>query len=126
MDIEFFEVKHLKHIEGFSQKRVEWLRNKILNEKIWTKPLAVDNKYGLVLDGQHRMEVALSLNLLKVPVIRFVYAEVPIRSLRKKYSFSWKDVQDRAINGNPYPYKTVKHDFVNPLPEIEISIEDLK
>jgi len=45
MMIDLVDVSSLKHIEGFSQKRVEWLREKIVAEKIWKKPLALDSEH---------------------------------------------------------------------------------
>lgn len=126
MKVILYEVSKLKHIEGFSPKRVEWLKDKILREQVWTVPLALDNKHGLVLDGQHRMEVALGLNLFRVPAIRFDYCSVPLRSLREKYEFDWKDVVENVLSNNLYPYKTVKHDFIEPLPKVKFNLEDLK
>ena len=45
----------LRHIEGFSAKRVAWLIEKVRTEGVWTKPLALERDHCLVLDGQHRM-----------------------------------------------------------------------
>lgn len=126
MNVVFFPVSELKHIEGFSQKRVDWLRQKILDEAVWTRPVALDDKHGLVLDGQHRMEVAKSLGFKQVPAVLFRYADVPLRSLRDNHSFTWEDVEARALSGDIYPYKTVKHDFVEPLPDISIAFKELR
>jgi len=125
MKVVLYPVSDLKHIEGFSAKRVEWLLSKIVQEKFWTKPLALDDKHGIVLDGQHRMEVAKKLNLKNVPVVHFRYSDVPIRSLRENHSFTWQDVVARALSGDIYPYKTVKHDFVEPLPRIAYDLNGL-
>ncbi len=126
MIIEFCETSLLRHIEGHSKRRVDSLCEKILSEGIWTKPLAVESMHNLVLDGQHRMEVALRLGFKRVPIIRYVYADVSIRSLRKKHQFDWKIVTERALNGDIYPYKTVKHDFSAPLPKCSYSLSELK
>ena len=126
MAIEFCETMLLRHIEGYSQKRVDSLCEKILAEGVWTKPLALEATHNLVLDGQHRMEVALKLGFKRVPVIRFVYADIPIRSLRAKYKFDWKVVSERALRGDIYPYKTVKHDFSDPLPRCSFKLDVLR
>lgn len=119
-------VKKLKHIEGFSKTRATWLRKKILKEGIWDKPVALDDKHGLVMDGQHRMEVALALGLKKIPAVKYRYADVQIWSLRpKKFQFDWKQVVKRALSGDIYPYKTVKHRFPVPLPECSFSLDEL-
>ena len=67
MQIEMVEVDSLKHIEGFSKKRVQWLKDKIVTEGIWNKPVALDTEHYLVLDGQHRLEVARALGLRRIP-----------------------------------------------------------
>lgn len=125
MKVELCDPLLLKHIEGFSKKRVAWLQKKIISEWVWVKPLALDLNHYLVLDGQHRMEVALSLGLKKVPVAYFDYATVSLRTLRPQYQFDWKEVTRRAIAGDIYPYKTVKHDFVEPLPACRYTLEEL-
>jgi hypothetical protein len=123
--IELVPVSRLKHIEGFSEKRVVWLMNKILSEGIWVKPLALEKTHQLVLDGQHRMEVARRLNLRQVPGVLYDYAKVDVWSLRKNYTFDWKVVVDKALSGEIYPYKTVKHRFPHDLPICCYKIDEL-
>jgi hypothetical protein len=125
MEINFCDPNLLRHIERFSASRVEWLCNKILTEGLWIKPLALDLNHHLVLDGQHRMEVALRLGLKRVPVVKFDYPEVPLRSLREKYQFDWQDVTEKALRNDIYPYKTVKHDFVIPMPACRFTLQEL-
>lgn len=125
--IERVPVQRLRHIEGFSKKRVDWLANKILAEGVWTKPVALDEAHDLVLDGQHRMETAKRLGLKWVPAIRYDYAAIDVWSLRpEKHQFDWRTVTERALADKPYPYKTVKHRFPDGgLPEIAIPLEEL-
>ena len=123
--IELVPVQSLLHIEGHSKKRVLWLTEKILEEQIWTKPIAIDDEYNLVLDGQHRMEVAKKLGFTLIPAIRYAYSDVKVWSLRPNYDFDWKLVVSRALTHDIYPYKTVKHEFPEPLPSCLISLKDL-
>lgn len=119
-------VESLRHIEGFSAKRVDWLVRKIQSEGVWNKPLALDDEHGLVLDGQHRMEAAKRLNLKWVPAVRYRYAEVDVWSLRPNHSFDWQLVTSRALAGTPYPYKTVKHRFPGEgLPACSFQLDEL-
>lgn len=126
MKIELIDPKHLRHIEGFSAKRVEWLRGKITSEGRWIKPVALEDEHGLVLDGQHRMEVALTLGLRRIPAVRYAYAEVEVWSLRPQYVFDWQTVVERALEGAIYPYKTVKHRFPVDVPACDVSLEELQ
>jgi MobA-like NTP transferase domain len=126
MGIEMVDVASLKHIEGFSKKRVQWLKDKIVREGVWNKPVALDVSHGLVLDGQHRMEVAKALGLKRIPAIKYDYSAVKVWSLRPgKHEFTWETVVERALAGDIYPYKTVKHEFPVPLPACHFNIEEL-
>lgn len=124
--IEFVPVNRLRHIEDFSPKRVAWLREKIMSEGVWTKPLALDLDHDLVMDGQHRMEVAKSLGLAVVPVVRFSYGEVSVWSLRPKtQEVNRRLVVERSLSDEIYPFKTVKHAFPTELPSCSYSLERL-
>lgn len=125
MSIELIDPTYLRHIEGFSTRRAEWLRKKIVTEGRWLTPIAIDDTHNLVLDGQHRMEVALALGLRRVPVVKYSYAEVELWSLRSEYSFTWEDVVARALSGDIYPYKTVKHRFAGDFPACDYPLEEL-
>jgi hypothetical protein len=125
MRVVFVDPRSLRHIEGFSKRRVQWLRAKIQAEGRWTKPIALDADHNLVLDGQHRMEVALAMGLKRVPAVKFCYGDVRVWSLRPKYAFTWRDVVARAIAGETYPYKTVKHEFPSGLPACDYSLDEL-
>ena len=110
-EIVMVEVEKLRHIEGFSQKRVEWLKEKVTSEGIWTVPLKIDDEYHLVMDGQLRMEVALSLGLSVVPCFKYSYEEVEVWSLRDNHEVTPKLIIEKALTENIYPYKTAKHGF---------------
>lgn len=125
--IEFVPVERLRHIEGFSKRRVEWLTRKIVDEGLWTKPVALDAHHDLVLDGQHRMEAARTLGLRRIPAVRYAYSDVEVWSLRPNHAFDWQRVTERALAGQPYPYKTVKHAFPDGgLPACAIALESLR
>lgn len=110
-DIVLIEVCKLNHIENFSYKRVLWLESKIKNEKIWRVPLKIEKNFFLVMDGQHRMEVAKKLNLRYVPCILYDYNEVDVWSLRKTYEVTGDCIISNFKNNRIYPYKTAKHKF---------------
>ena len=126
-EIEFVEVATLRHIEGHSRRRVTWLAKKIQTEMVWTKPVVLDRVHHLVMDGQHRMEVARLLGLAVVPALLFDYAEVDVWSLRPDhYTVSAAEITARALSGDIYPYKTAKHRFpCGELPELSLPLADL-
>ena len=127
MKLSMIDPKKLLHIEGFSKRRVAWLKKKVLSEKVWTKPLAIDKKHMLVMDGQHRMEVALALGLARVPCELFSYDEVEVWSLRpRSHDVSAEVLIERSLRGDIYPYKTAKHRFPRELSEISIPLDKLR
>lgn len=116
----------LKHIEGFSHKRVQWLKKRILAESVWTKPLCVERQHFLVMDGQHRMEAARDLGLRYVPCVLFPYEDVEIWSLRKNCEVTHALVIQKSLAGDIYPYKTVKHRFPIEIPAMKTPLQQLR
>ena len=110
-EIRLIKTTDLKHIEDFGKKRVKWLREKILEEGVWKVPLKVEIDLNLVMDGQHRMEVAKEIGLSVVPCLVYSYEEVEVWSLRKNYEVNAELIIGRVLNNNIYPYKTAKHAF---------------
>lgn len=125
-EVEFVEVDKLKHIEGFDEERIKKLMKKIIEENIWNKPLFIEKTHNLVLDGQHRLQVALRLGLKYVPIQRFHYNEVKVWTLRKEEKVDIDTVIKRANEEDTYPYKTVKHKFPYITSKCEIKLSDLK
>ena len=125
--IEFIDVTTLRHIEGFSARRVTWLAKKITTEGVWRVPLVLERKHHLAMDGQHRMEVAKRLGLAVVPALLYRYDEVEVWSLRPdNYTVSGDEVVARALSGDIYPYKTAKHRFpCGTLPALAIPLQQL-
>jgi len=129
-NIKLIETKNIKPIESHSKSRAQKIKKKIIKEG-WRKPIVVfhnlEKNIYHVLDGHHRNQVAKDLFLKKIPAIVVEdYKKISIRSLRKEFNFTHEDVIDKSVSCNIYPYKTVKHDFNFIIPEILISLEDLK
>lgn len=127
-EIELISIENLHHIEKFDEKRVGILMEKIKNEGIWKVPLIIERETGMILDGQHRFEVAQILKLKKVPVILVDYNIVCVWSLRKEEKVSQLIVKHRVmVQKDIYPYKTVKHKFNFQIPKnLEIALTDLE
>src|SRR6185437_9670641 len=122
--VELIDVSTLRHIEGFSARRVTWLAKKISLEGVWKVPLVLDRRNHLVMDGQHRMEVARRLGLSLVPALLYGYDEVEVWSLRPgHYTVSPAEIVTRTLSGDIYPNKTAKHRFpCGTLPELSIPL----
>jgi len=125
-EIKLIETNFLRHVEGFSEKRVKWLRKKIVSEGIWNKPICIDGEFGIVMDGQHRMEVARELGFKIVPALIFNHDEVEFWSLRENHQVSQEKIMENFESGEIYPYKTVKYGFPVDVPACSFSLEELE
>ena len=124
--IKLVETSSLRHVEGYSDKRVKWLKEKIHSEGIWNKPICIDSEHGIVMDGQHRMEVAKELGLSIVPSIGFKHSEVDFWSLRpNNHEVTLELIMSKSLSGNIYPYKTVKYSFPTEIPGCAINLGEL-
>ena len=101
------------------------LKDKIINEGVWNRPICIDSENGIVMDGQHRMEVAKSMGLTFIPAMMFSHNDVDFWSLRENHEVTLDLILSKSLSGNPYPYKTVKYSFPLDIPSCRISLEEL-
>jgi CTP:phosphocholine cytidylyltransferase-like protein len=123
--VELVEVSKLKPIEGHISERVVLLREKIWKEGVWNRPIVVEKENLLVLDGNHRFQVAKLLQMERIPAILIDYNEIEVWSLRVDEFVSRDEVIRRALSGELYPHKTAKHKFPNFSLMCNISTEEL-
>tara|TARA_B100000424_G_C22627892_1_gene348348 strand:- start:50 stop:430 length:381 start_codon:yes stop_codon:yes gene_type:complete len=112
MKVYFLNPKKLNPIEDFDSNRVNWLKDKIKKEDIWTVPIAIAQEHNLVMDGHHRLQVALELNLQKIPCFIFSYNQIEPYSLREEEKVSSKIIIENFLKSKIFPYKTAKHDLI--------------
>ena len=115
MKIYFLNPKKLNPIENHDYVRVNWLIDKIKKEKIWTVPIAIAQEHNLIMDGHHRLQVALKLNLKKIPCFIYSYNQIEPYSLRKEEEVSSKIIIENFLKSKIFPYKTAKHDLISPV-----------
>ena len=124
--MELVRVELLKHIEGYSKKRVETMKMKIVQENLWVKPICIEKNHYLVLDGQHRLEAAKELGLTHIPCELFDYKDVEVWSLRPNHQVNPALVIEKTLRGDIYPYKTAKHRFPMEIKECNLPLDCLK
>ena len=122
----------LRPIENHSDSRVKNMKEKMLKNSLWIRPISVEKNNMLILDGHHRFNVAKKLGFKYIPSELFDYKDqnVSVWSLRKDCIVTKELVIKNAKSGNIYPYKTAKHKFPSLvgkclLPLIEISRHDI-
>ena len=92
----------------------------ILDAQAWTQPIRVERDTLAILDGHHRLAAAIQLGLVRVPVLTYDYATVPLASWRPEIHPTRDEVLHRALAGRLYPPKTTRHTFV---PELLATVE---
>tara|TARA_Y100000588_G_C14141706_1_gene876385 strand:- start:879 stop:1286 length:408 start_codon:yes stop_codon:yes gene_type:complete len=130
MEVVLVPIDWLKAHEEIRPKKVHELAEVTKKWGCYTKPLLVDMNTGTILDGHHRHQVGLLLNLRRLPAILFDYLEDdsitvvawPNCGLE---SLSKKDVIDMAQSNELYPPKTSRHTTEWNTPPIHVSLEKL-
>lgn len=103
--------KEILRTELHNSGRVEEVYAQICSEHIWRVPLTVEKNSYALMDGHHRLQVALLLGLDYVPCILLDYNEVKVISRRPDIVVTPKSIIQRAVNGDLYPEKTTRHIF---------------
>lgn len=124
-DVRLCSVSDLKPIEGHIEDKVPQLAAQIEHDGVWTQPVVIEEEHMLILDGHHRYQVALGMGLKRIPVVALSYDDIELWSLRPECSVSREEVIARAISGDIYPKKTVKHDFKKVFPQVNTPLSEL-
>lgn len=111
MKIVFIPIKKLKPHERISKKRLEKLKLELIKDGFLKKPIVVENKKFIILDGHHRYYFLKELGLEKIPCLLVDYENIDVLPRRKKYKNVdlKKFVYQTVAQGELLPYKTTKH-----------------
>ena len=120
----------LKTHEEIKSKKVVKLFEMTKKWGAQRKPVVIDSSTGVILDGHHRHEVAVQLNLEKIAVIKVDYLDdekikVESRNQNLPLVISKSEVIKMGLSEQDYPAKTTKHIFDFEVPDIWINLEDL-
>ena len=91
--------------------RVTDLYEKIVSEGIWSVPLTLEKKSHVLMDGHHRLQVALMMGLQYVPCILLDYSEVEVYSRRPGLLVTPEEIIRRGLSGDLYLEKSTRHIF---------------
>tara|TARA_B100001142_G_C14286529_1_gene637117 strand:+ start:61 stop:450 length:390 start_codon:yes stop_codon:yes gene_type:complete len=101
------------------------LAEKILLEKFWTVPIAVEINTIAIMDGHHRFNAAKTIGLSRVPCVTKDYNSLEVRLLswRSNKKITVTDIYENINKKKKFPYKTTRHIFTPSIEEIKIPIE---
>ncbi|OLP42516.1 ParB N-terminal domain-containing protein [Rhizobium oryziradicis] len=125
MSYKFAPTECLVATEDVDDLAVENLYKRIVQAKIWTRPIAVERNHMLVMDGHHRLEVAKRLQLSVVPVVLLDYQTVSVTSWRAEDHITPEHIFAMARSGRKFPIKTTRHIFPDTYPGCNVPLSTL-
>ncbi|OWZ22945.1 hypothetical protein PHMEG_0002274 [Phytophthora megakarya] len=119
------------HEHIVSWDRVDGLRRATVRWNAYLEPLLVDRATGAILDGHHRYNVGVQLELQCVPVVLVDYLEdetitVDVWPKCGRDSLTKQEVIDMSLSDDLFPPKTSRHSFSDDLPPISVPLERLR
>lgn len=102
------------------------LRKQILELGRWTVPIAIEKDALFVMDGHHRLSVALDLGLAVIPVVPLDYSTVTVECWRPEETITPSQIFAMAQSGRKFPCKTTRHVFERSLPSCAIPLANLR
>ncbi|MCH2268436.1 MAG: hypothetical protein DSY41_04130 [Candidatus Poseidoniales archaeon] len=130
MKVELVPIEVLRPHEQVMPDKVDQLERMTLRWKAYTKPILIDRKTGTILDGHHRTEVALRLELKCLPCVLVDYLDddgiiLAIWPKSGRESLEKSEVIEAALSGELFPPKTSRHLLSDHLPPISVPLSRL-
>lgn len=123
-DLQLLPPSLIRPTEEILAERVDEVVAMVLERRAWTQPICVERATYALLDGHHRLAAARRLDLARVPVHLFDYADVELASWRPDHAPTRAEVLARARSGDLFPHKTTRHTFpdhpIRPVPLVDL------
>jgi hypothetical protein len=123
----FYSLDFFRASELVDAGTVICLAKKIERERWWTTPISVEKESGIIMDGNHRLKVAMMLGLKYLPCIAISYSDPRVKVLDWVTGEPY-DIQKiyRTIDENRLlPYKTTRHIFDPSIPNCKVPLSIL-
>ena len=123
-------VEILRPHEQTIPKKVDELEKMTHRWKAYVLPLVVDKNTGVILDGHHRHQVALRLDLQCLPCVLVDYmgdssVELGVWPNCGRDNLSKHEVIEAGLRGELFPPKTSRHRLSDHLPPISVPLTRL-
>jgi ParB-like chromosome segregation protein Spo0J len=108
----------LKPHEAVKEKKAhQYAKFATRAKKVLTKPILVDERTKVILDGHHRWWVLKSLGVALAPCCCVDYlgdATIQVLPRRPDIPVTKESVIEMGLSGGTYPHKTTKHVYAIP------------
>ena len=130
MKVDLVPVELLRPHEQTIDKKVNELEKMTHRWGAYVLPLVVDKRTGVILDGHHRHQVALRLELLSLPCVCVDYLaddtiELEVWPNSSIDNLSKEDVINAGLSDTLFPPKTSRHRLSDHLPPIAMPLSRL-
>ncbi len=102
----------------------------IRREGYVNRPILVEDRHYIILDGHHRYQALLDLGCRKVPVYLVDYFQEDIRVVTWPGAIvdhiTKEEVIEKVLNGELFPPKTTKHILRTPMGDAPVDLDDLR
>lgn len=131
MQVDLVPVDFLRPHELTIQKKVDELEKMTHRWRAYVLPLVIDRNTGVILDGHHRHQVALRLNLKCIPCVQVDYqednsVELDVWPNCGRDSITKEEVIQAGMLAELFEPKTSRHRLSDHLPPISVSLERLR
>lgn len=101
----------LKEHEEIDNQHFKKLYHEMIEDGILKKPILVDEKILIILDGHHRYAVLKALKASFIPTFMVDYSShyILVKSWRKGYEVNKEIVTKAGLSGKKLPYKTSRY-----------------
>ncbi len=112
-NIKLIHVDRLVCHERTNRKRLRMIIEDLQRTKVLHKPVVVDKKTFVILDGHHRCQAFVQLGIKEIPCLLIDYfhrdIHVTFRRIDMKQMVLKEAIVQKAMEGNLFPSKTTKH-----------------
>jgi len=105
------DISSLKAHEQTDSIRLKALKDEIYFDGIIKKPIVVDEKTNVIIDGHHRVEALKLLGCMRIPVcyVDYMCDKIDLKSTVKDAKITKDRVIEAALNNNPFNPKSTWH-----------------
>ncbi len=128
-NIVMIPLSKLKNHESVSKERLEVVFNKIKSDGIFNKPVVVEKRELIILDGHHRVAALKKMGAKIIPVYLVDYRNPDIRIYLRRKDIPSELIKESVLRavllGKVFPYKTTRHYFSNRPKRIKVNLKEL-
>lgn len=121
-------VSQLLPSEEINIERARTLARMITEKGRWTRPIFVEYRHSVIMDGHHRLFCAGELGLLSVPCVLLSYDDpnLHVAYWSKPSPVDVESIIKAGLSGNLMGFKTTNHKLRIALPCCSIDLDDLR